>query len=205
MKVAIYLSGRIYSKDGNRNIEHLKNLKQKYDVTYFCSLNTDTIDDFTRNFCQELDISSDRLHIQKTPDNAEVEDHGRHAWNRKTVYSMFYHNKKCMDMTNASNIHFDVVVKYRGDIHNNNNSEFLIEMPHENTVYIPEGADWGGINDQIAYGNKETMTKYSECVTKMIDYCKSGTNYHPETLLQRHIRDMHLVIKRFNYSYFLNR
>jgi hypothetical protein len=142
--------------------------------------------------------------IEKTPDNADVEKYGKDCNNHRNVYSMFYHNKKCMDMINASNMHFDVVVKYRGDIHDVN-SEFIIEMPNENTIYIPQGADWGGINDQIAYGNKESMTKYSECVNKMIDYCKSNTRYHPETLLLRHIQEMNLFVKRFNYHYFLNR
>ena len=54
---------------------------------------------------------------------------------------------------------FDVVMKWRSEIIFNN--LFNIENILDNTIYIPIGKDWGGINDQVAYGNLNSMTFYS--------------------------------------------
>lgn len=208
MKIAMYFSGRIETTIYEKIKEHLNKLKERYDIKFFCSLNKDNEDEYTKIFCRDFMINDTCKNIEKTITPNEI-------YNLKkkdetvydNTYSMFYHNKKCIDLIDNYEknnlIKFDVIVKYRADIISD---EIMnIEIPLENTIYIPKDHDWGGINDQIAYGDKKTMEKYSDCVNNIINYCNSNIIYHPETLLLHHINTLNLEIIRYGYKYVLRK
>lgn len=208
MLIALYFSGRIITKDFDYFIKFLIDLRSKYDIIFFCSLNQENIDDYTIKFCKLLDIDEQRLNIEKTNVPDEIYNYKKNKeTNYTNTYSMFYHNKRCTELIEKYEINtgilFDVIVKYRGDIIPNETMK--IEYPEPNTLYIPDGKDYSGINDQISYGNKKAMKQYSECVDNIIKYCKSGVIYNPERLLRHHIRYKELKIKRYDYEYNLSR
>jgi hypothetical protein len=133
------------------------------------------------------------------------------------------------------NIKFDIVVKYRSDIDNgvavkqiipsitnyytNNYTDntdiicvpslfykpLINDKLEDNVIYIPNNFDWGGINDQIAYGKVDIMKKYCECVDNIEKICELGMIFHPETLLKTHLLINRLHVKRVDFNYTLIR
>jgi len=209
LKVAIYFSGRIQNNKYKMNKEHLKNYDKMYNVKYFISLNKNAnTDKFVDMFCKDFDINEEQVNIEEIEVPNEIrESNLRVTGNLGNMYSMFYNNYMCMELINKyekKNKHkFDIVIKYRADIYGKKNIE--IGDVDENTIYIPFGYDYGGLNDQIAYGNVESMTKYGECYLNFLGYGILNNDFHPEGLLSRHIKTKLLNIKRFEYEYRLNK
>ena len=207
MKVAMYFSGRIQNEKHEINREHLKKFN-KYDITYFCSLNKKANDEiFINKFCSEFNISEDRINVEEIS-VPEVDSKITIEGNINNMYSMFYHNYKAMELIknfqDKHNTTFDAVIKYRADIY----SQDIINIENNidnDTVFIPVGSDWGGVNDQVAYGNFNSMYKYSSCFLKFHKYAEFYNVFHPETILKLHLIMNNLKENRFNYNYKLNK
>lgn len=123
----------------------------------------------------------------------------------------FYANHKVYDLMAKSGQQYDVVVRYRADIILK--EPLLLQMPDVNTVYIPSCPncqrpclckDHTGINDQIAYGDMESMRKYCAAFPLLDTYLEEGTLLHPETLNLINLQKQGLCIKRFPLSYELD-
>jgi hypothetical protein len=69
--------------------------------------------------------------------------------------------------------------------------DFSIVTP--GIVYIPEGQDYGGLNDQFAFGDYGAMKYYSELYDYIDSYWEAGCRFHPETLLAYHLRNTMVV------------
>ena len=128
----------------------------------------------------------------------------------KNVYSMFYHNKKCMDLIENyekdNNMKFDIVIKYRNDIDTSQALNLYNPPLSDNTINIPNINDWGGINDQIAYGSKVAMKKYCSLIDNYQKYIlEDKIINHPESILKHHLVSNNLTVQRFVFSYSLNR
>lgn len=212
LKIAIYYSGRVEHKKYNENKEKILKYSDKYDVVHFCSLNErGNSEEFIKNFREDFDIGNDQYYIENTivPDNIK-NSNVRKSGNLDNMYSMFYHNYKCIELIEKYqkkfNINFDVIIKYRADIKSNYDLEIENNIPLiENTVYIPEKFDWGGVNDQIAYGNYASMKKYSECYLKFLEISKIVKRFHPESILKAYLSDINIKIYRIKYEYHLNK
>lgn len=188
-------------------IGHLRKLvPPEHQVTFFVSINKAADDpQHTRKFCNDLQIEETRLNVEHSYEPAILytfRKRGDSSYHR--AYSMFYHNKRCMDMVEAyqhnHNIIFDCIIKYRGDLY----SDVPIPLPTNvatQTLYVPSGYDWGGLNDQIAYGDVPSMRKYSRCVDMVVELCRRGVEFHPESLLQAYINTTDLHVARFDYPY----
>jgi hypothetical protein len=210
MNVAIILSGRIVSKDYESSINQLRRTFSKYNTTYFLSINKSVHDEaYTQRFMKDMDITRERVNIETTilPDGLETFKKKKESDYQRT-YSMYYHNMRGFELINRYtekyNTKFDRVVKYRTDIDNTTNNTINLLLCDRETVYVPEGCDFGGINDQIAYGDMETMCKYSQCAKNITKMCESGIVYHPEMLLKKHLEIERVNISRFKYIYKLN-
>lgn len=208
-KIAVFFSGRINNKEPHKSLTNIKDIQKKYDPIFFISLNNE-VDDitFTNLVVENLNIQEDQFKSTNTntPDIMFTFYKDPSAI-VKNSYSQFKHNNECMKMIELyqkkHNMKFDIVIKYRMDINNFNDNIIEIENPITNTCYIPEGQDWGGINDQIAYGDFESMYKYCNVVNNIVNLCQSGVKFHPETLLLHHLEKEKLNIKRFKFNYTL--
>lgn len=208
-KVAIYYSGRVEHNKYNINKEKLKEYEKKYNIIHFCSLNIDAnSEEFINNFCKDFNISKDRINIEKTiiPDkilSSDIKIEG----NINNMYSMFYHNYKCIELINKYqekyNYKFDIIMKYRSDIYSRNTIDF--ENIEKETIYIPRDADYGGINDQIAYGDFDSMYLYSKCNINFLECGKQRCRFHPESVLLQHLQNEKLKIVRIDFNYNLNK
>jgi len=106
--------------------------------------------------------------------------------------------------TNTSTI-YDVAVCTRLDIMISSVSLPIIKPP-ENTIYIPNGFDYFGINDRFAMGDVETVKKYM----LLIDNCKYLFDNklafpHPETVALANLKFHNISIIRFHMDYSLLR
>ena len=118
--------------------------------------------------------------------------------------SMFYHNQKAFELVEASGLPYDVVVKYRADLVAGGDLPLQdCRCPDDTTVWVPEGADYGGLNDQVAMGAPRAMARYCALYGRMADLCASGTLLHPETLLAEHLRRCGVQARRFAFSWAL--
>lgn len=206
LKVAIYYSGRITQamKCYEENMKNILKVGKTHDVVHFVSLNKSANqDDFIQKFKADFDIGDDQINIEETPP-ADIDKQVRINGNLNNMFSMFYHNQKCFDLIEAyqkkHNHSFDIIIKFRADICSND----MLTLPSQikdHTIYIPNCADWGGVNDQIAYGNFASMKQYSQCVTHFKEIGQRARQYHPESVLKAHLHNSKLTIERFNFNY----
>lgn len=203
MKIAIFFSGRV--KGYEHTFSHLTSIIDTYNPIFFTSLNQESEDDYIKTFCEKFNIKTNQINYEKTilPDCFNDVNSGSHVLN---TYSMFYHNYKAFCLIEQyqtiHNIKFDVIVKYRAEIQSSDILKF--NEIEDNKLYVPRGNDYGGINDQIAYGNFDIMKQYCELGNGNVEklHLEKKTRYHPETLLHHHLKP--LTIVRPNFSYHLD-
>jgi len=206
-RVAILLIGRI---KGYTNVEEkLRKIQKRYNATIFCSLNKRDKSNYIQVFCNKFNIGDSQLYLEPTPPvpNYMTKYPFSLPLNVEAVYSCSYHKKKCFDLLEEyqkkQNIQFDCIIYYRADI--DGEEDFVISEIENNTVYIPEGFDVSGINDQIAYGNYRIMKLYFSILDSIEEMCNwEGILYHPELLLKKHLDHKNITIKRFPYKYTLH-
>jgi len=98
-----------------------------------------------------------------------------------------------------ANVHYEVVLSLRLDCVFQNQFDFTGIA--ENTVYIPTGNDFWGINDQLAYGSLDTMKKYNSIDAKTLLDRKLSIP-HPECLCLANIQFHGLQVQRVNLQYY---
>jgi hypothetical protein len=187
MHHAFFFGGRLLCKRKDSHVADLRRIAEKYDnVTFFASIdstNYEGSETITDAFADELPIVMNVERANYTDAyNKLYEVH-----NKRNVYSMYYHNKRCTEMITSYSHTFDVVVKYRPDLENRQVMP-IVDVVEEDTLYVPCGADYGGLNDQVAYGSMDVMTRYGTCVDHIPEYVSGGSAFHPETLLKKHVQ-----------------
>lgn len=217
--IALLFSGRFQSICLYQTINHFFQLEKSRSEKfyYFLSLNEDVTNKyFVNQFCKTFKIDDECVSITKSElPPLELLKYKRQEVNFNGLWSMYTHNKKAFQMMkdyeNKNDLSFDIVIKYRGDIISKNPmplpcSTLARNLLEENTVYIPNDHDWGGVNDQIAIGTKESMEIYCNCIDNIPNLCYSGkSDYHPETLLLNHLKESKLNVSRFDFEYSLYR
>lgn len=213
MNIAIFFSGRLHTSSHTESFQHLLELKKSLsgnNLHFFLSLNQEITDlVFVQSFCNTLSIPFDEEHFTVLPFTYPTDIYQfRKAIETSyhNVWSMYTHNQSAFRLIETfeqkHNLKFDLVIKYRPDIY----SQTSIHIPYPlepNTIYIPTGSDWGGLNDQIGLGDRDTMKKYCDCIDHILDLCKKGVLYHPETLLKKYIESISVNVKRFHFPYLL--
>ena len=200
MKVAVLFAGRV--KGYEKGLSKLLGFKTRYTPTYYCSLNEPEYTDEIDKFCKLFDISPERIHIESTPDPGFF--HGIRCYTSKSpkqAYSMFFHENKAFSLIEKdviqNNIHYDCVLYCRADIISRDTLELVIPVP--NTIYVPDGEDFFGVNDRLAYGDYNTMKKYCSVIHDLTSaQSMNGTN--PEGILKRHLEKQLLDFVRFRYD-----
>lgn len=79
---------------------------------------------------------------------------------------------------------YDIYVRIRPDLNFNGKLDFS-QYPcsdEGNVIYIPQGMDFGGINDQFAFGGYEAMKTYYSVLFNCHDLWDEGTIFHSESM-----------------------
>jgi hypothetical protein len=103
------------------------------------------------------------------------------------TYSQYYHNKQAFNLIvtyqKSHSVEFDVVLKFRADI--KYSQPLHLYIPLKDRLYIPEGNDYEeGINAFIAYGDLESMRKYSHMVDNIESIINTNYMFHSEQMLK---------------------
>lgn len=197
MKIAVFFSGRV------KGYEKVKDQLHAFKCDFYvsCGSHKESYD----NFVKEFNIPNENCFWGPVVIPRDFKNLSKASETKlENCSSMFYHNQKAFELIKNSKKHYDIIVKYRADI--NNNSNFLTFKEcgreiEENTVYIPKGNDYGGVNDQIAYGSMSSMEKYCKTFDNILKICADGHRFHPETLLFRNLEREKVTIARFDYSW----
>lgn len=167
---------------------------------------------------QDLNIKTMRLDSYQKSDFMAMVDSwvkGKYA-NRKApggsnLYNMIPMFKKIdqchrLMLENADcGVQYDIVVKLRTDLKFSGPVKFT--EPKLKTVYMPSHERWGAghINDQMYYGNGDTMS-YLAGVYASFDMIYAFRNeFHPETLLYDWIKQSNVDIVIENMPYLIER
>ena len=85
---------------------------------------------------------------------------------------------------------YDIYVRIRPDIEFNGGINFKDYDCSGKTIYIPQGLDYGGVNDQFAFGNYEVMKIYYSVFENVHELFHEGKVFHSEGMqlanLQKH-------------------
>lgn len=111
------------------------------------------------------------------------------------LLSMFYSINKSIELIDKE---YDVIIRFRGDLLLKNKWE-LIEFNNE--LVLPLYGNFGGYNDQIAYGSFKNMKIYSEIINNINYYCINNCLFNPEILLKNHLDKNNITIIRQDIDY----
>lgn len=206
MHIAILCSGRIQSPNLADSVAHFQALRASlvpHNVAFFFSLNAEiTTNADVSAFCTALNIREEDCVSVTANTYPNVQNVSR----LQSVWSMYTHNQGAFRVMEAyervHSLRFDAVVKYRTDIVSDTPPPLPSPL-EEGVLYVPQGFDWGGLNDQIAMGSRETMRVYCDCVNALVDlHTTERIRWHPETLLLAYIqRRTKLTVRRFPFPY----
>ena len=208
--VAILFAGRIKAYEHSE--AKLKELQNKYNATVFCSMNKKIKSEYVKKFCATFDVKDEQLNLEPTvtPDWVKQLPKNKET-SSENFYSTLYHKRKVFDMLteyqNKNNIKFDCIIFLRADMDLSFSPVLNIPPIKHNTLYVPEPIyDWSGLNDQMAYGDFETMKKYCGLINEIEKICKvQRLLFHPETMLKKHIENSGIHLERFNHFYILHK
>jgi hypothetical protein len=204
-KIAVYFSGRITGYE--HTIEKMKiNFFDNYDCDFFWSIDKEKSDEY-----------HDRLAEILKPKGTYYEKYDRQfselplspcESRQRNTMSMFYHNfyaqKLILDYIKSSSEKYHAIVKFRIDI-DSNDSFIIQEQLMPNTLYIPNGSSFRGMNDQIAYGTLASMIIYGTVYMNIPTYIYVKKCFlNSEYLLNFHINENNVNIFRFPYNYELH-
>ena len=179
MNIAVYISGRskLYDK---WLVKQLENKESEIDV--FCSFNEPYSETNHNNIMSVINPVSINWEEYNLPDKWMNVSHKHESTKVKNMCSMFYNNKKAFEFieaySNANCKVYDLVVKFRPDIMNENFPRFF--LPDENNiVYTPDNHifGWPGINDMIAFGSYDSMKIYSILYDHIDEYINKTSKY----------------------------
>jgi hypothetical protein len=206
MRIAVLIYGRL-----NKCVNHYSNildaLGREHQVDFFAS-SDDAMSPLLEAFLQTykpIAYTNDKIvytcnfhtYVGKHPET-NIHNMTCHFINKERVFLLLeaYAEKEHIEYDAVVSLRVDVVFQTR----------FQFAHIDANTVYIPVNYDYTGINDQIAYGTREIMKKYSSVFqTGLLLLEAKKTIPHPETLTLAVLRHHNVEISRVGILYILDK
>lgn len=114
------------------------------------------------------------------------------------VFAMFHRVYQCNELRKryeqTHNIQYERVIRFRFEL---TFSSFPVITPEPNTCHIPQGSDYGGVNDMVAISDAQTMDRYCSTYLKLREYQAARLPTHPESVVKSHLEREGVVVKRF--------
>ena len=212
MKIAICISGSIKN---TKSLNYINNIRSKYDTKIFIHTwdirNKKEFDDTTWSKANNLelekiiDFNADKIlienfsnklsYLNRIFNEANFKDKIRQDIGTISMYySIFKSNQLKIDYEKENSMIFDCVIRSRFDSNVQQQFDF-IENADLTQINIPHGRDWGGLNDQFAFGNSYQMNIYSDLINNLPSI---NNSYHSETMLRSYVNNTNLAINRCN-------
>jgi hypothetical protein len=199
MRIAVLVYGRLA-----RCAEHYENtinaIGTQHTIDFFASSdNSANIDEFVRiykpiSYINETIENTYNLDKYRKRLYVAVDNMVRHFINKQRVLSLLEkHDAK-----------YDAIVSLRIDCVFTGNFNF--DNIDDNTIYVPQGNNFYGLNDQIAYGKPAVMKLYNSIFSNlMLLLEESRSVLHPESLTLANVQYHNLKIVRVVLQYFIER
>jgi len=123
----------------------------------------------------------------------------KHFINKKRVINLL---KSHIEKTGAK---YDFICVTRIDMSLETAIDWNLFENNNNTIYIPEGDDYGGLNDRLCIGDVNSVEKYCSIFTNSLKLLENGTPPFPEIILTAHVKDIGLEVKRFPLIAYIRR
>lgn len=198
LNVAVLISGRI-NIDTNQYNNFVK-IFGKYNPDIFVShskgYSIDYIQKFTNLYKPISIIENDEIfNINITNKRSETNVHN--------TMCMFQNRFNCLQLLQSIDKKYDLVISYRCDCRIADNFIPFENLINKNVpgIHIPYHNDYGGINDQFAFGDMKNMEIYLSVLPNINDLLNNGVVFHPETLLDRFLQSKKVIVYRFLLNY----
>jgi hypothetical protein len=219
-RIAIVLTGRLII-----NEEQYQNFKKyflmplsQYDIHMFVcyskGYSTEHIEYFKRLYNP---TTTPTQFIQMTENDEQYVDISKYTYidgstRKHNMMSMFlsrYRALQLLEKLQQTGIEYDLVISSRSDLWFTSPIPFESYLPFEtftcNGICIPENFDYGGINDQCAFGCLQDMKTYLNLYSEIIPLLEDGVKMHPETLLKAHLDKQQVNVHRCKTKYSIKR
>jgi len=168
------------------------------------SLNADAPSPSHRAFFQRYEIQPEDIRYEPTPsldpDVAACRRFNMDETHAMKTWSMYYHRKRAFEAVPPD---AECVISFRADITAETPLPLLPLEP--GVVYVPDGQDHNGLNDQIAYGSYDVMRTYCSAMDAIRPLVlEHNVEFHPETILLAHVQREKLPVRRFPYTWSLH-
>ena len=211
MKIAVLIYGRL-----NTCVKHylntLESIGIEHDIDFFLSSDNSPellLNHFIKLYepiaCinDKIEYNIDLTKYDGIRGETNIHNMICHFINKERVFSLLE------EYIEKSNVNYDIVLSLRIDIVflQKNLFKNILSIRNDDIIYIPLENDWvGGINDQIAYGNINTMRKYNNIYKHIIHLLDNKLSIpHPESLTLANIKYHNLKIFRFQLYYYIER
>lgn len=157
---------------------------------------------YTYDFKDPLYKDADnKYHFTRIPQPFYSDPFGEHRYNTRKAPENTAHQTLNQWVNNFVGFclvpnTFDVVVRIRTDLKFNGRLNFHDYDCSGRTIYIPQGMDFGGVNDQFAFGNYEVMKAYYSVLLNCGELWKDGTIFHSETMQLANLNSQGINIVR---------
>jgi len=197
MRVAVLFFGRLKHHERKYLLNSLPKTHE-YDIFLSCDAEPqELLDNFiglyspiaATNEKIAYDVDFGKYPNQKThPVN--IHNMTCHFLNKKRVFGLLEQHVA------ATGAVYDVVLSARLDL---SVGPLGLQVPAENTVYIPSNEDHTGINDRLAFGDMETMKKYMNVFDNCLYLLENNLSVpHPENLTLYNILHWKISVSRFH-------
>lgn len=207
MRIVVLVFGRL-----NKCSEHYNNIidsiGKENEIDFFCSSDDSSeelLQDFIKTY-NPISYTNDKIEytmdLSKYPKREEtnVDFMIRHFINKNRVFSLL---EEYIEKNN--NIVYDIVISLRVDLVFSNNF-ILPSNIDNNSIYIPYINNYLGINDQLAYGDYNTMKKYMNIINNCIYLIENySVLVNPEMITKTNIEFYNLQIINFDISYTIDK
>ena len=125
------------------------------------------------------------------------------------ILSMYYKIEECNKLKSQfeqeQGFTYDCVIRFRGDLYLEQIFPIDFNMSKDH-IHFPFYGNFGGLNDQLAWGSSKVMDDYSSLYSNIEACLRGGAPMHPERLLGYYINQFKKIpVNKVHYKYLIKR
>ncbi len=211
MKIAVLFSGRINDSIEQYN-NFMKSIIQFNEVDFFISYsktnNKQTVDNF-------IEMYKPKKFVENIEQQYDIAKYKANSKNPMNILYMFQNRIQVINLfdeyVTETGSQYDILISTRCDLwyfqsininaFNINHDDKLLYIINGIGQGGMENCDSGGMNDQFAMGNYNSISTYLRLYDDLFNMLNNNIILHPETLLLEYIINNNIHIRRFDMIY----
>lgn len=200
-RIAIVISGRLTSYDKHhQNI--IETFGDGYIIDFYAGISTEPInerllDGFLKLYKPIAWAISDKP-LFDIDFKKEKERMPKNAAPPQSTVFQARNRDKSRELLMSKNIRYDWIISTRADVYYKNKLDYSELDP--SVVNIPNGANYGGIQDKIAIAKKPLILRYLNMYDYLEEHIKK-THLHAEKTLNKYLKKFKIPVKRMTLGH----